>query len=233
MDQFVSVAAVAGSALLLNTRDLGFEVLPLNRGALAGCRIVVANSGIKHSIAGGNYGLRRREVEAGQSIVRDRFPQLRDLGDASLEQLEPCQSDMSIESFKRCRHIVSENGRVNQAKAALLAGDPVALGKVLTAAHASERDDFECSVEEVDFLVAKAVELDGCYGARLTGGGFGGCTVNLVAADKAESFGAALKHAYQQRYELEAEIYVCEAVDGAIAASREAMQSLTGGPAKC
>ena len=233
MDQFVAVSAVAGSALLLNTRDLNFEVLPLNRGALADCRIVVANSGVKHSIAGGDYGLRRREVEAGQTIVRRRFPHLRDLGDASLEQLDQCQSDMSIESFKRCRHIVSENNRVKQAKSAMLAGDPVALGEVLTAAHASERDDFECSVDEVDFLVATAVELDGCYGARLTGGGFGGCTVNLVAADEVDSFSAALKRAYRRRYQLEAETYVCEAVDGAIASNRETLQSLKDGITAC
>ena len=233
MDQFVAVSAVAGSALLLNTRDLSFEVLPLNRGALAECRIVVANSGVKHSIAGGDYGLRRREVEAGQAALRQTFPQLRDLGDASLEQLQQCRGDMPVESFKRCRHIVSENERVGKAKAAMLAGDPVRLGTILTAAHASERDDFECSVEEVDFLVSTAVGLEGCFGARLTGGGFGGCTVNLVATEKAASFGAALKHSYRQRYGLEAEIYACEAVDGAIASNRETMQSAKNGGAAC
>ncbi len=233
MDQSIAVSALAGKALLLNTRDLSFELLPLDRGNLAESRIVVANSGVKHSIAGGDYGLRRREVEAGQAIVRQRFPQLRDLGDATLEQLEQCRSEMSVESFKRCRHIITENARVARAKAAMLAGDPVQLGTVLTAAHASERDDFECSVEEVDFLVATAAQLDGCYGARLTGGGFGGCTVNLVSAGKAEAFGAALKEAYRQRYQLEAEIYVCEAVDGAIARNLAIMTSAEKGIATC
>ncbi len=169
MDQFVVTAAIAEHALLLNTRDLTFELLPMNKGELAQCRIVIANSGVKHSIAAGDYGQRRREVEAGQSVLRQRFPELRDLGDATMDQLAACEQAMSEESFRRCRHIITENQRVREAREAMLAGDPLRLGKVMTAAHASERDDFECSIEEIDFLVEKAIALHGCYGARLTG----------------------------------------------------------------
>jgi galactokinase len=217
MDQFVVTAATAGHALLLNTRDLTFELLPMNTGGLASCKVVVANSGVKHSIAGGDYGLRRREVEAGQAKLRERFPGLRDLGDATLDQLIACEHELTPESFRRCRHIISENQRVREAREAMLAGDPARLGTVMTAAHASERDDFECSIGEIDFLVDTAVGLRGCYGARLTGGGFGGCTVNLVDAADVDDFIAALKSAYRARFSLELETYVCAAVDGALA----------------
>ena len=217
MDQFVVTAATAGHALLLNTRDLTFELLPMNTGGLASCKVVVANSGVKHSIAGGDYGLRRREVEAGQAKLRERFPGLRDLGDAKLDQLIACEHELTPESFRRCRHIISENQRVREAREAMLAGDPARLGTVMTAAHASERDDFECSIGEIDFLVDTAVGLRGCYGARLTGGGFGGCTVNLVDAADVDDFIAALKSAYRARFSLELETYVCAAVDGALA----------------
>jgi galactokinase len=224
MDQFVITNARAGHALLLNTRDLTFELLPMNAGGLAACCIVIANSGVKHSIAGGDYGLRRRELEAGQAVLLARFPALRDLGDATLEELATCEGAMPAESYRRCRHIISENGRVREAKEAMLAGDPVRLGAVMTLAHASERDDFECSVEEVDFLVDTAIGLDGCYGARLTGGGFGGCTVNLVKTADAEAFSATLRKAYRKQFGIEAETYICEAVDGAVARNSAARQ---------
>ena len=217
MDQFVVTAATAGHALLLNTRDLTYELLPMNTGGLADCKVVVANSEVKHSIAGGDYGLRRRELESGQAVLLNRFPGLRDLGDATLEQLAVSKADMSPESYRRCRHIISENSRVREAREALLSGDARRLGKLMTAAHASERDDFECSVEEVDFLVETAVALPGCYGARLTGGGFGGCTVNLVKAHDTDTFINALQDAYLKRFGIHGESYICEAVDGAVA----------------
>jgi galactokinase len=227
MDQFVVTAARAHHALLLNTRDLTFELLPMNKGQLAGCTVVVANSGVKHSIAGGDYGLRRREVEAGQAKLRERFRDVRDLGDATLGQLAACEHELSPESFRRCRHIVSENQRVREAREAMFAGDPARLGSIMTAAHASERDDFECSIEEIDFLVETAVDLNGCYGARLTGGGFGGSTVNLVNTADVDEFIKALTAAYRSRFSLKLDTYVCVAVDGALA--RNAAQ-LKGDP---
>jgi galactokinase len=225
MDQFVVTAAAANHALLLDTRDLTFELLPMNKGQLAGCTIVVANSGVKHSIAGGDYGLRRREVEAGQAKLRERFPELRDLGDATLEQLATCERELSPESFRRCRHIISENQRVREAREAMFAGDPARLGLVMTAAHASERDDFECSIEEIDFLVDTAVGVNGCYGARLTGGGFGGCTVNLVNTASVDEFVVALTSAYRTQFSLKLDTYVCAAVDGALARNAAQLKS--------
>lgn len=217
MDQFVVTTAKAGAALLLNTRDLQYELVPMLNGQLAQCRIVIANSMVRHAIAGGDYGLRRRELEAGQAVLLKKFSALRDLGDATLQQAIACEAEMSAESVMRCRHVVSENARVLQAKDAMLRGDAVAVGQLMTQSHASQRDDFECSVAEIDFLVETAMGLQGCYGARLTGGGFGGCTVNLVHRDDVDAFCDGLKQQFLSRFGLEAECYVCEATDGAAA----------------
>jgi len=217
MDQFAITAAQAGHALLISTRDLQFEHVAMNAGGLQEAGIVICNSHVKHSIAAGAYGERRKEVEAGQAILRTRFAGLRDLGEATLEQLQACESALTRESYKRCRHIITENARVKQARDAMMAGDAQALGKLMVQAHASQRDDFECSCAEIDFLVDTAVGLRGCLGARMTGGGFGGCTVNLVERGEFAKFCETLKDAYGARFGVAAETYVCEAVDGALA----------------
>jgi len=222
MDQFVITAARAGHALLLNTRDLTFEHLPMNQGALAQTQIVICNSMVKHSVATGEYGVRRRELEEGQAVLREAFPGLRDLGDANLPQLESVQSRMSPEAFIRCRHVVTENARVRSAREAMFAGDPAALGQLMLQAHVSYRDDFAASCEEVDFLVDTAMALPGCFGARLTGGGFGGCTVNLVDRAHAAAFAESLGLAYKTAFHIDAETYLTEAADGAIALSNQA-----------
>jgi galactokinase len=223
MDQFVIVAAKAGHALLLDTRSLAYEHLPMNKGRLADTQIVVCNSMVKHSVATGEYGMRRIESEEGQAVLVKKFG-VRDLGDSTLQQLESAKSDMSAAAFRRCRHIISDNARVRQAKQAMFAGDPVAFGQLMLEGHASERDDFECSCEEIDFLVETATTLPGCFGARLTGGGFGGSTVNLVERSQADAFAAALKTAYQKRFNIAAEAYICDAVDGAMLRNASIMQ---------
>ncbi|MES2391898.1 MAG: galactokinase [Acidobacteriota bacterium] len=216
MDQFVITAAKAAHALLLDTGSLEYEHIPMDRGTIADTVVIVCNSMVKHSVATGEYGVRHREVMEGQAAVLAAFPQLADLGDATLEHLKVCETKMSHEAFLRCRHIISDNGRVRQAKQAMLDGDAQRLGQLMLEGHVSERDDFQCSVEEVDFLVETAAGLQGCFGARLTGGGFGGCTVNLVAKDASESFVADLTKAYRERFGIDAPAWVCGAVDGAM-----------------
>jgi galactokinase len=223
MDQFVIVAAKAGHALLLDTRSLTYEHLPMNKGRLAETQIVVCNSMVKHSVATGEYGMRRIESEEGQAILVKKFG-VCDLGDSTLQQLESAKSEMSDAAFRRCRHIISDNARVRQAKQAMFAGDPVAFGQLMLEGHASERDDFECSCEEIDFLVEIATTLPGCFGARLTGGGFGGSTVNLVERTQADAFATALKAAYKKRFDIAAEAYVCDAVDGAMLRNADVLQ---------
>jgi galactokinase len=215
MDQFVITTAKAGHALLLDTRSLTYEHLPISKGDLAKTQIVVCNSMFSHSVATGEYGIRRRESEEGQAVLARRF-HVRDLGEATLDQLEAARSDMSDTAFRRCRHIITDNARVHEARKAVHAGDPVAFGRLMLSGHASERDDFECSCNEVDFLVETASNLPGCFGARLTGGGFGGCTVNLVERARVDAFSTALKAAYRKQFNIAADVFPCDAVDGAM-----------------
>lgn len=222
MDQTVIVLAEEGSALLLNTRTLVHETVPMNRGAMANVAIVVCNSMVKHSIGGGEYGKRRQQVEEGQAAVVAAHPAYRDLGDASEADLEGVRDRISVEAYKRCRHILTENARVREMREVLEHGDAERAGQLMLLAHASERDDFECSVEEVDFLVETAQELNGCYGARLTGGGFGGCTVNLVRKDAVAEFTERLRAAYLAKYRIDAEAFACEPVDGALKRAQRA-----------
>ena len=212
MDQFVVAGAVAHRAMLLDTRSLKFELLPLPEQI----RVVIANSMVKHAVATGQYGDRRDEVEAGQAVLkRERGIEL--LRDASLADLEACRDKMPEASFLRCRHIITENARVGKAREALLADDMKRFGALMIEAHASMRDDFAASAPEVDALVEIAVAKPECFGTRITGGGFGGCTVNVVAADQAESFVTAVRREYAQVMGIDADCFICAPSDGALA----------------
>jgi len=222
MDQFVSVAGKRGHALLLNTDNLYHEHLPLNTGMVSRTKLIVCNSMVKHSTAAGEYGTRRIEAEEGQDAISELFPTVTCLGKASLEQLDAVEDIISADAFRRCHHIISENGRVRAARQAMQTGDAAALGRLMTASHVSQRDGLECSCEEIDFLVEAALSLPGCYGARLTGGGFGGSMVSLVGEDEAERFLDQLCEAYRSAYSIAADAWICTATDGAYTLAEEA-----------
>ncbi len=224
MDQFVVTGAVARRAMLLDCRALTFELLPLPEDV----RVVICNSMVKHRLADvAGYGDRRGEVEMGQAVLRTCRPGIELLRDATVADLEACVGKMSAASWKRCRHIVTENARVVESRTALLRGDVVRFGEIMLAAHASMRDDFEASCAEVDALVEIAMMQGGCYGARITGGGFGGCTVNLVRADATEEFVARVIEGYKAATGILTECFVCEASDGALAL-RGALRAAAG-----
>jgi galactokinase len=220
MDQFIVAGGVAHRAMMIDCRSLGFELLPLPEEV----RVVICNSMVKHAVATGEYGHRRDEVEAGQEVLRQADQGIELLRDATIEDLEACRSKMSIASFLRCRHIITENGRVIDAKRALVEGNVRWFGELMVDAHASMRDDFAASCKEVDALVEIAMEQQGCLGARITGGGFGGCTVNVVLADQADRFVESVRHVYEQQTEIAAQCFICEASDGAVEVARK------GGP---
>jgi galactokinase len=226
MDQFVITAAQADHALLLHTDTLEIEHIPMRRGGMADVAIVVVNSMVRHSIANGAYADRRRETEFGQTVLARAKPAMTQLGKADLLTLEACKKAMPEVSFKRCRHIISENERVRKSAAALQKGDARQLGTLMLESHRSQRDDFECSCPEVDFLVEAAMLQPGCLGSRITGGGFGGCTVNLVERGSVESFLDAVVARYTDTYGIVPESYVCEAVDGAERSNRKAMHEM-------
>jgi len=212
MDQFVVAGAVAHRAIMLDCRSLEFDLLPLPDDM----RVVIANSMVKHAVATGEYGSRRDEVEAGQAVLRSELGREL-LRDASVADLESCREKMSPESFARCKHIITENARVLEAREALLAGDMKRFGELMVKAHASFRDDFAASCAEVDTLVEIALRQPGCVGARITGGGFGGCTVNVVSESRAEEFVAAVRREYAQAIAIDADCFICEPTDGALA----------------
>jgi galactokinase len=213
MDQFVVAGGVEHRAMMLDCRSLGFELLPLPDEI----RVVICNSMVKHEHSEGEYGDRRGEVEAGQAVVQKERKGVELLRDATLEDLAACKDKMSPASFARCKHIITENARVLCAREALLQSDMEQFGRLMVEAHASMRDDFEASCAEVDALVEIAMKQTGCFGARITGGGFGGCTVNVVSAEMAEPFVAAVREEYQRAIGLTAECFVCEPSDGAMA----------------
>jgi galactokinase len=218
MDQFVVAGGVAHRAMLIDCRSLEYELLPLP----AEVRVVICNSMVKHQVATGEYGDRRDEVEAGQAVLRQERPGIELLRDATLVDLEACKDKMTAASFARCRHIITENGRVMEARGALLRSDVVRFGTLMVLAHESMRDDFAASCVEIDMLVEIAMRQDNCYGARITGGGFGGCTVNVVSAERAESFVEIVRREYEERTGIEAQCFVCEPSDGALAIAERA-----------
>src|SRR5271170_2806693 len=218
MDQFAVSGCVANRAMLLDCRSLEYELLPLPSHV----RVVICNSMVKHAVATGEYGDRSFEVEAGQAVLRRERPGVNLLRDATLPDLEACRDLMSAASFKRCRHIITENARVMKAREALLAGDVERFGALMVEAHVSVRDDFAASCEEVDVLVAIAMQQTECFGARITGGGFGGCSVNVVRAEEADRFVATLRREYADKTGITAECFVCAPSAGALAMAAEA-----------
>lgn len=217
MDQFAVAGCVANRAMLLDCRSLGYELLPLPDEV----RVVICNSMVKHAVATGEYGDRSAEVEAGQAVLQRERPGVKLLRDATIEDLNACRDLMSAASFKRCRHIITENARVMEARKALLAGDMERFGTLMVEAHISVRDDFAASCEEVDVLVAIAMQQAECFGARITGGGFGGCSVNVVRANEAARFVAMLRREYAAKTGIEADCFVCTPSDGAFALAKK------------
>ena len=211
MDQFIACAGQQDHALMLDCRSLEYRLLPIP----AHVRLIICNSMVKHEHAGGQYNARREEVEEGTRILHLHQPSILALRDATIEQLTECRQQMPANVFRRCRHIITENTRVQLAASALERADLGAFGALMAEAHRSFRDDFEASCNELDTLVEIASSLSGCYGARMTGGGFGGCTVNLVEESRADQFRQEIRTRYRAATGIDADIYLCRASAGA------------------
>jgi galactokinase len=210
MDQFIACCGAENHALLLDCRSLEYRLAPIP----SDLSLVIANTMVKHSHAGGEYNIRRSEVEEGTALLRSHRPEIKLLRDATVEDLRRWGSEMRPNVLKRCRHIITENARTVAAADALEAGDLKTLGRLMYEAHASYRDDFEASCPEADILVELAKKEPGCIGARLTGGGFGGCTVNLVENSHAQAFSGHLHDGYRDATGIQADIYLCHASAG-------------------
>jgi galactokinase len=211
MDQFVSVNAREGHALLLDCRDLSYRLAPIP----ADVALVIANTMVQHAVTGGEYTSRRAEVEEAAAAIARHRPEVKFLRDATVEDLERWGGEMSANARKRARHVITENARTVAAAEALMRKDLRELGRLMAEAHRSYSRDFEASCEEADAMVELAQGLPGLIGARLTGGGFGGCTVNLVEAAQTERFRADLGERYRTRTGIAPQIHICHAAAGA------------------
>jgi galactokinase len=210
MDQFIVSHGKRGHAILLDCRSLEHRLLPLP----AGVSLVVCNTMTKHSHASGEYNLRRAECEAGLRGLSKALPEARALRDVTLAGLEEHGRELPELLRRRCRHVVSENARVLLAAAALDRGDLHELGALMGESHRSLRDDFEVSCPELDSMVELARQVTGVYGARMTGGGFGGCAIALVAEGGVEPFRQWVQSGYERITGRRPEIYACEAAVG-------------------
>ena len=216
MDQFVSLFGQEQKALLLDCRSLEYRLLPLPDNV----RLIICNTMVKHALASSAYNERRAQCEAGVKHLAQFLPGITALRDVTSEQLEQYREGLPGVVYRRCRHVITENARVLAAGEALERGDLHGFGQLMGESHASLRDDYEVSVKELDLMVALAGTVDGVYGARMTGGGFGGCTVNLVRTEMVEEFRAHVSQSYEEITKLTPEIYICTAANGAEEISR-------------
>ncbi|MCZ6633926.1 MAG: galactokinase [bacterium] len=213
MDQFVSANARAGHALFLDCRDLSFEQVPLTK---EGVRIVICNSGVTRGLTNSAYNDRRSSCENGaEHMALATGQDIQALRDVTLDMLDVYRGALSETVLRRCRHVIAEIERTRKAVDLLKAGDLEGFGGLMADSHASLRDDYEVSGKELDLLVEIAQDVPGVYGARRTGAGFGGCTVNLVREEAVEDLVAAMESRYEKETHLKPEMYICTAVNGA------------------
>jgi len=211
MDQYVSVFGEAHKAIRIDCRSLSYEAVPIPDQV----SIVGVNSMVKHELGSSAYATRVRECAEAVEAIRTAYPGVESLRDVSSDMLDRCCASMPDNVFRRARHVCSENERVLAFTGAAADNDLLVMGRLFLASHRSMRDDYEISCEEIDFLVDTASSFSGVYGSRMTGGGFGGCTVNLVAPNRVEMFRQNITAAYQRHYGLTPEIFVCEPAAGA------------------
>lgn len=211
MDQFASAMGKKDNAIFLDTADLSYEYAPL---VLDGAKIVVTNSNVKHSLVNSAYNERRSECEKAleelQTVV-----EIKGLGDLNEEAFETHKGAIQSEvRVRRAKHAVYENQRTIRAVEALKKNDLKLFGELMNASHVSLRDDYEVSCEEIDVLVEEAWKVEGVIGSRITGGGFGGCTVSIVRDEAVDAFREKVGAAYQERVGRTADFYVVEIGDG-------------------
>lgn len=211
MDQFASAMGKKDNAIFLDTSDLSYQYAPL---VLEGAKIIVTNSNVKHSLVNSGYNTRRKESEQALADLQ-KVIKIETLGDLTEEEFEANKSAIAdAVCAKRAKHAVYENRRTIRAVEALKNNDLKAFGELMNASHVSLRDDYEVSCDEIDVLVEEAWKVDGVIGSRITGGGFGGCTVSIVKDEAVEAFKEKVGAAYMERVGKKADFYVVEIGDG-------------------
>jgi galactokinase len=212
MDQFIVALGREDHALLLDCRCQEYEHLPF---MLSGVKLLVMDTQVKHSIGGGEYPIRRRQCEGGVRYLQGSGEKIQSLRDVTMEMLQKYESRMDDIIFRRCRHVVTEIARTQEAAQVLKQGDLDAFGVLMWDSHASLRDDYHVSCDELDALVRIAMMTPGVIGARMTGGGFGGCAIALVKDEAEQPFREAIAVRYAEQFDRPAVVYATRAADGA------------------
>ncbi len=211
MDQFIATFGRAGHALMLDCRSLDYQLLPIPKDV----RLVICNSMVKHELAAGEYNRRRADCETAVKILQQEMKGVHALRDVTLRDLEKHSQQLPETVYRRSRHVISENLRVLAAAEAIQSGHLSRFGELMYESHNSLRDDYEVSCKELDLLVGLASACDGVYGARMTGGGFGGCTINLVRAPAVDGCRQRITEEFEKATGKTPEVYVCTAAQGA------------------
>ena len=212
MDMFASVMGKDAQVIQLDCRDLSYQYFPLNLG---GYKIVLFDTGVKHSLAGGEYNLRRQQCEQGVAVLKERFPEVNSLRDANLPMLdEQFRSAVSSTVYNRCLYVIEENIRLEQGCALLLQNNIKGFGDKMYGSHKGLSELYEVSCKELDFLVDLSKQEDAIAGARMMGGGFGGCTINLIELSAIESIHERFSKQYQSAMGRELAMYVMVPSEG-------------------
>ena len=212
MDQFISSCAVKGSLLLIDCRANKGELVPMDDPSVS---IIVCNSNKKHQLTGSEYPDRVKQCKEAVALLQTRYPEVRALRDATVEQVEAMKEAMGDVVYRRALHVVSECQRCLECKEALEKRDYEKVGQLLYQSHASLRDNFEVSTPEIDILVEIALEQEGVYGARITGGGFGGCVVCFVKSEKAEAVMKTMEEEYKKKTGIQCDAFITKPEQGA------------------
>jgi len=212
MDQFVSVHGKKDNALFLDCRSLNYELVPLD---ISKAGIVICNTMVKHELGSSEYNKRRKECETGVNAIKTKYPNVTALRDAVMGYLEEVKNEIDEVVFRRCKHVISEDERTALSISALKTNNFDLFFFLLNGSHDSLRDDYEVSCKELDIMVDAARSMDFVFGARVTGGGFGGCTVNLVQHDAVEKFSKEIKIKYKEKTGIEPELFSFQPSNGA------------------
>jgi galactokinase len=211
MDQYISVFGRRNCAVEIDCRSLGHRLVTLPEGVA----FVAVNTMVKHALAGSAYRDRVAECAAAVEVLRRQFPTVESLRDASPQQLAAVAPQLPDVVARRARHVVTEDVRVGRFVEASAAGDCQTMGRLMLESHSSLRDDYEVSCTELDFLVDRALRIDGVFGSRMTGGGFGGCTVTLLRSDAVAEFETRISDAYEAEFDVLPQVFACRPSDGA------------------
>lgn len=211
MDQYINIFGEENKVLKIDCRSLEYEYIPFEFKNIS---IVLFNTGVSHSLASSEYNLRRKECKEGVEVIQKNFPEVQSLRDVSLDMLNEFENQMTNKIYNRCKYVIQENDRLLKACEALKRKDLLTLGNLMYKTHEGLSKDYEVSCEELDFLVELTKEDSRIYGARMMGGGFGGCTINLIKKDEVEDVCNLFKEKYKKKFGIELKYYITSISNG-------------------